>query len=136
MIKTTITYQGALRTMAEHGPSGAECFTDAPVDNNGKGESFSPTDLVATALGSCMLTIMGITAERLGVDLTGATANVEKSMVADPKRRIGVLEVDIHVPIKVSENDQMKLEHVARTCPVYQSLHPDIELPTTFRWGV
>jgi putative redox protein len=135
MVKTTITYQGGLRTAAQHGPSGAAFQTDAPVDNNGKGESFSPTDLVGAALGSCILTIMGIVAERMGVDLTGATASVEKSMVAEPKRRIGALKAHIIVPAKVSESDQRKLERAALTCPVHQSLHPDIHAPITFEWG-
>ena len=135
MVKTTVTYQGELRTAAEHGPSGTQLLTDAPVDNNGKGQSFSPTDLVGTALGSCILTMMGIVAERIGVDLSKAVANVEKIMVAAPTRRIGELKVHIVVPNKVSEKDQIKLEHVALTCPVHQSLHPDIKLPITFEWG-
>lgn len=135
MVKTTVTYQGGLRTAAKHGPSGAAFHTDAPVDNNGKGESFSPTDLVGTALSSCMLTIMGIAADRLGVDLTDATARVEKTMVANPKRRIGALKVHIIVPATVSDKDQKTLERAALTCPVHQSLHPDIELPVTFEWA-
>jgi len=135
MVKTSITYQGELRSEAEHGPSGTKIQTDAPVDNNGRGESFSPTDLVGTALGSCILTIMGILAERLGADMVGAVATVEKSMVAEPKRRIGALKVHIRVPSEVSESHQIKLEHAALTCPVHQSLHPDIKLPITFEWG-
>ena len=135
MVKTTLTYQGELRTAAKHGPSGAEFHTDAPVDNNGKGESFSPTDLVGTALGSCLLTIMGIVADRIDVDLSGATANVEKSMVADPKRRIGELKVTIKLPGGISEANQKKLERAALTCPVHQSLHPDVKLPIAFEWG-
>lgn len=136
MVKTTITYQGGLRTEAQHGPSGAQFHTDAPVDNNGKGQSFSPTDLVGTALGSCILTVMGIFAERIGVDLSNAVANVEKTMVADPTRRIGALEVQIIVPNEVSEEDREKLEHVARTCPVYESLNSEIKMPITFEWSV
>ena len=135
MVKTTITYQGGLRTAAQHGPSGAKFHTDAPVDNNGKGESFSPTDLVGTALGSCILTMMGIVAERMGVDLSGAAANVEKTMVADPKRRIGELKLHVTLPVNLPEKDQRKLEHIALTCPVHKSLHPDIKLPITFEWG-
>lgn len=135
MVKTKITYEGDLRTTAHHGPSGAEFQTDAPVDNNGKGESFSPTDLVGVALGSCILTVMGIVAARIGVDLTGATANVEKSMVADPKRRIGTLEVHVTIPGAVSEIDRKKLERAAKTCPVHKSLHPDIHAPINFVWG-
>lgn len=135
MVKTTITYQGGLRTSAQHGPSGAEFHTDAPVDNNGKGESFSPTDLVGVALGSCVLTVMGIVADRIGVDLSGATANVEKSMVADPKRRIGELNVKLKLPGGISERDRKKLERAALTCPVHKSLHPDIDAPIIFVWG-
>jgi len=135
MVKTTITYQGELRTEAQHGPSGAQFHTDAPVDNNGKGQSFSPTDLVGTALGSCILTVMGIVAARIGADLTKAVAEVEKTMVADPKRRVGALKVHVIVPSPVSESDREKLEQVARTCPVYESLHPDIKMPITFEWG-
>jgi len=135
MVKTTITYQGGLRTCAHHGPSGAEFQTDAPVDNNGKGESFSPTDLVGVALGSCILTVMGIVADRIGVDLSGSTANVEKSMVADPKRRIGELKLQLNLPGTVSEKDRKKLERAALTCPVHQSLHPDVKLPISFEWG-
>lgn len=135
MVKTKITYQGGLRTAAHHGPSGSEFLTDAPVDNNGKGESFSPTDLVGTALGSCILTVMGIAAERMGLDMSGAEATVEKSMVADPKRRIGELKVNIHMPSGLSEKDRQRLERIALSCPVHQSLHPDIKLPITFVWG-
>lgn len=134
MVKTTLTYEGGLRTTAQHGPSGAEFQTDAPVDNNGKGESFSPTDLVGVALGSCILTVMGIVADRIGVDLTGATAEVEKSMVADPKRRIGELVVRLNLPGGVSEKDRKKLERAALTCPVHKSLHPDIVAPISFDW--
>lgn len=135
MVKTKITYEGGLRTTTHHGPSGAEFQTDAPVDNNGKGESFSPTDLVGVALGSCILTVMGIVADRMDVDLTGATADVEKSMVADPIRRIGKLDVRLTLPGGISEKHRKKLERSARTCPVHKSLHPDIEAPISFRWG-
>ena len=135
MVKTTLIYEGGLRTAARHGPSGAEFHTDAPVDNNGKGESFSPTDLVGTALGSCILTMMGMFAARIGVDFSGASASVEKSMVADPKRRIGELRVHVIVPTHVLDADQKKLEKIALTCPVHKSLHPDVKLPITFEWG-
>ena len=134
MVKIDIEYQSNLRCEARHGPSGGTLHTDAPVDNNGKGESFSPTDLVATALGSCMLTIMGIVGERMGVDIKGAKVSVEKHMVADPKRRIGELAVHIHIPVKLAERDQKKFERAALTCPVHKSLHPDIKMPIVFEW--
>jgi putative redox protein len=134
MVKTKITYEGGLRTTTHHGPSGAEFQTDAPVDNNGKGESFSPTDLVGVALGSCILTVMGIVADRMDVDLTGATADVEKTMVTDPIRRIGALKVRVTIPVVVRETDRKKLERAAKTCPVHKSLHPDIDAPIAFEW--
>lgn len=128
------TYQGQLHCQAVHEPSGALLDTDAPKDNHGKGESFSPTDLVATALGSCMLTVMGIAAQRLKVDLTGATVYVQKEMAAAPVRRIGRLTVHLHFPMAVSISDQKQLEAAALSCPVHKSLHPDIDLPITFHW--
>ena len=135
MVKSTITYLGDLHCDAEHGPSGAKVETDAPKDNQGRGESFSPTDLVGAALGSCMLTVMGITARRLEIDMSGAMASVEKSMVADPSRRIGELVVRISVPARVSPEDQKRLENAALTCPVAKSLHPEMSMPVTFDWG-
>lgn len=138
-VEIDITYQGGLRCQAVHGPSRTTLVTDAPVDNHGKGEAFSPTDLVATALGTCMMTIMGIVAERNGWDLTGMTTHVTKEMVASPVRRIGKLLVTITIPEKIasrlSEVDRKKLENAAHTCPVHQSLHPEIEAPVTFQWG-
>ena len=134
MVKINIEYQSNLRCGATHGPSGTRLYTDAPVDNNGKGESFSPTDLVGTALGSCILTVMGIVAERIGVDMAGASAEVEKIMIVDPKRRIGELKLRISVPGPVSEKDRKKLERTALSCPVHKSLHPDIKMPITFVW--
>jgi putative redox protein len=103
MVEIRIEYEGGLRCRAAHGPSGAILLTDAPVDNMGKGEAFSPTDLVATALGTCMMTIMGIAADRMGLDLRGATATVTKEMVTSPLRRIGKLAVTIKVPGKLSD---------------------------------
>ena len=135
MVKSTITYLGDLHCDAEHEPSGAKVETDAPKDNQGRGESFSPTDLVGAALGSCMLTVMGITARRLQIDMSGAMASVEKSMVADPSRRIGELMVRISVPARVSPADQKRLENAALTCPVAKSLHPEMSMPVTFDWG-
>lgn len=135
MVQIRIAYQGQLRCQAEHGPSKTTLVTDAPVDNHGKGESFSPTDLVATALGSCMLTIMGIVAERHAWDLSGTTVSVIKEMAAKPVRRIGKLTVEIHVPREFSSEQQDLLKNAALTCPVHKSLHPDIETPITFRFG-
>jgi putative redox protein len=135
MVQIDIAYQGQLRCNAVHGPSGTTLTTDAPVDNMGRGESFSPTDLVATALGTCMLTIMGIVADRNQLDLGGSTVTVRKEMVTSPIRRIGKLSVEIRVPRSLTEDQQKKLEHAAHACPVHKSLHPDIETPVTFRWG-
>ena len=135
MVNVQIEYQGDLHCKATHGPSGTELNTDAPKDNQGRGESFSPTDLVATALGSCMLTIMGIAARTLCVDISGARAEVAKEMTATAPRRIERLTVRIHVPHALSAEDQEKLERAARACPVHRSLHPEIEIPIEFTWG-
>ena len=134
MITSKVTYTGQLRTTCEHIRSGATFVTDAPVDNNGLGEAFSPTDTVATGLANCMLTTMGIKAQDLGVDLTGATANVTKIMASNP-RRISKIEIQMALPIEVSEKHQVILENTAKTCPVEYSLHPDIERVVTFTWG-
>jgi putative redox protein len=130
-----LEYQGDLHCKAVHGPSGAELMTDAPKDNQGRGEAFSPTDLVATALGSCMLTLMGMMARTLNIDIAGATATVEKEMTTAPPRRIQRLTVRIHVPRDLSLEQREKLERAAHTCPVHKSLHPDIETPIEFTWG-
>ena len=135
MVQMSATYEGGLRCRATHGPSGTELVTDAPVDNRGKGESFSPTDLVATALGACMVTIMGIKAEDHGWDITGATVTVKKRMAADPERRIGKLDVVIRVPGELDERARTTLERAAHTCPVHKSLNPAIEIPVRFEWG-
>lgn len=135
MVAIEVEYQGELHCKAVHGPSRTELNTDAPKDNQGRGESFSPTDLVATALGSCMLTVMGITARTLNVDLNGATATVEKEMTAALPRRIQSLTVRINVPHAVSEENRKKLEQAAHTCPVHKSLHPDVRIPIAFTWG-
>jgi putative redox protein len=135
MVKVTATYLGEKHCDIVHGPSGAEISTDAPKDNNGKGESFSPTDLVAAATASCMLTVMSILAEKEGVVTTGAYATVEKEMAASP-RRISRLTVNIHLPEKIEADYRAKLENAAMTCPVKQSLHPDLELPVKFHYSV
>ncbi len=135
MVKIQLEYQGDLHCSATHGPSGTVLTTDAPKDNQGRGESFSPTDLVATALGSCMLTIMGIMARTLNVDITGTTATVEKEMATAPVRRIQALRVRIDVPQKISQEDRVKFERAAHSCPVHKSLHPDVEMPIEFTWN-
>lgn len=128
-----VTYTGNLRTTCEHLRSGDSFITDAPVDNNGLGQAFSPTDTVATGLASCMLTMMGIKARDLGVDLFNATAAVTKHMAADP-RRICKIEVDLSLPSKISMKHRKILERTANTCPVLYSLHPDIEKVISFKW--
>ena len=135
MVKIQMEYEGDLHCRATHGPSGNELSTDAPKDNQGRGESFSPTDLVATALGTCMLTIMGILARTLDIDIAGARASVEKEMTATAPRRIQRLTVNIHMPPALSEEDREKFVRAAHTCPVHKSLHPDIEIPVRFTWG-
>lgn len=134
MVNVSIRYKGGLRCEATHGPSGQTLFTDAPVDNHGKGESFSPTDLVATALGTCMATIMGIVAERHQIDLAGMKIEVTKEMSKDAPRRIARLATVIDVPLPADHPDRELLERAALTCPVHQSLHPEIETPLEFRW--
>ena len=134
MVNINIVYEGQLRCRAEHMPSGAEIVTDAPLDNHGKGEAFSPTDLVAAALGSCILTIMGIVAERDKVDLVGAKVTVTKEMASKPERRIGKITVIINIPNKISPENQLKLEQAADACPVKNNLHPDTEILIRFNW--
>jgi uncharacterized OsmC-like protein len=134
MVEITIDYEGELHCAAKHGPSGASVATDAPVDNEGRGESFSPTDLVATALGSCMATIMGIFARRKDIDLAGLQITVGKEMTAEPPRRIAKLAVEIVIPLPENHPDAKALQNAALTCPVNQSLHPDIEIPVTWKW--
>ena len=133
-VQIDVTYEGDLRTRAVHGPSGNSLVTDPPVDNQGRGESFSPTDLVATALGTCMATLMGIFAARHSIDLRGMQVVVKKEMVQTPVRRIGRLPVEIRVPLAADHPHRAALERAALTCPVHQSLHPDVEKPVTFVW--
>jgi len=134
MVTIDIQYQGDLRCEAVHQPSGTHLTTDAPKDNHGKGESFSPSDLVATALGTCMLTIMGIAARSMNVDLKGTHVTVQKEMVATPLRRIGKLTVQIKVPGQFTDEQKQKLERAAYTCPVHKSLNEDIQIPVEFVW--
>lgn len=132
MVRINLTYQGGLRCAATHVPSGNTIHTDAPLDNNGKGEAFSPTDLVATALGACMATVMGIVAERKAISLEGMQIEVRKHMSEDAPRRISMIEVDIKMPIASNHPERKLLESAARGCPVHHSLHPDIK--TVFNW--
>ena len=129
-----VTYLGDLRTASIHLQSGSEIISDAPLDNNGKGEAFSPTDTVANALASCMFTVMGIKARDLNVDFKGAVASVTKIMQTEP-RRISRIEVVFEMSIAVDEKTKTILERTALTCPVFLSLHPDIEKEITFNWN-
>jgi len=131
-----IIYKSGLRTSCTHLQSGTEIETDAPTDNKGKGERFSPTDLLATALGSCMITTMGIKAETMGIELDGTRVDVTKVMVADP-RRVGKIVAHVFIPggLNLDEKTKEILERSARTCPVERSLHPDLELDIAFNWG-
>jgi putative redox protein len=131
MVEIDSVYEGSLHCQSKHAPSGATLQTDAPKDNMGKGEAFSPTDLVATALGTCMLTTMGILAQRINLDISGSTVKVQKEMVTSGPRRIAKLTVELHVPKVFSTEEQEKLRNAALTCPVKKTLHPDVEMPVT-----
>ncbi len=135
MVQIDIAYRGQLRCEATHAPSGTTLATDAPVDNQGRGESFSPTDLFATSLGVCMLTIMGIAADKRGWSLEGTEVSVVKHMVADPARRIGKLEVRMRVPGEWDERQRQVLLAAADTCPVKQSLSERVEVDLDVTWG-
>ena len=128
-----VTYLGDLRTSSIHIQSGTEILSDAPIDNNGKGEAFSPTDTVANGLATCMMTIMGIKARDLGIDLTGTTAEVVKIMNAEP-RRIGAIEIVFEIQGTDDQKIKTILERAGMTCPVFLSLHPDVEKRITFNW--
>jgi putative redox protein len=134
MVRIDITYEGELHCVATHAPSGTQFNTDAPVDNQGRGESFSPTDLVATALGTCMVTTMGIFARRHEIEMSGASVTVEKEMTAVPVRRIAKLTTVLRMPLPEAHPHREALERAALTCPVHQSLHPDVEKPIHFIW--
>lgn len=132
---STVVYEGDLRTTCTHLRSGSHFETDAPVDNNGKGERFSPTDLMATSLATCMITVMGIKAKTMGLDLNGVTVDVEKIMKAEP-RRVGGINLFFHFPDElkmVDEKTKQILRQTGHTCPVQHSLHPDIEVRVN--WG-
>ena len=134
-VSFTTTYLGDLRTQITHGPSGTVIETDAPADNHGKGERFSPTDLITASLGSCMLTIMGIVAKRDGIDISGTSVAVEKHMTTELPRRIAKIVVAFAMPGSVVVDHRSKLERAAHTCPVALSLHPEIQQVVTFAWG-
>ena len=135
MVKINVVYEGQLHCRLTHGPSGTLIATDAPKDNNGKGEAFSPTDLVAAALGACMLTIMGIAAARHHISLEGTTVEIEKVMVMEPARRIGSIKVVLHMAKGIDIDKRVMLETAALACPVKKSLHPDIIIPVEFIWA-
>ena len=134
MVAINIEYVGNLHCKATHVPSGIELITDAPADNMGKGEAFSPTDLVATALGTCILTVMGTKAQSMGIDLTGSTVVVDKEMTSDP-RRISRLATSVVVPHQISDRDRKVLEAAAFTCPVHKSMSSEVAMPITFEWS-
>ena len=128
-----VTYLGDLRTTSTHIQSGSEILSDAPVDNNGKGEAFSPTDSVANALATCMMTIMGIKARDMNIDFKGSTAAVTKIMNAEP-RKIGAIEIVFEMQGVTEQKDKTILERAAITCPVFLSLNTDIEKRISFNW--
>lgn len=133
MATSKVTYLGALRTSSIHLQSGTEIISDAPVDNNGKGEAFSPTDFVANALASCMFTVMGIKANAMELDFSGSTAEVTKVMGTEP-RRISEIQVTFNMNLEADEKTKTILEKTAMTCPVHFSLHPDIKKEIVFNW--
>lgn len=133
MATSKVTYLGDLRTSSEHLQSGSILISDAPTDNNGKGEAFSPTDTVANGLASCMFTVMGIKAFDLGADFSGSTAEVTKIMGTEP-RRITEIHVTFNMQLIADEKMKTILERTAMTCPVFYSLHPDIKKEIVFHW--
>lgn len=133
MATSKVTYLGELRTSSIHLQSGTEIISDAPLDNNGKGEAFSPTDTVANGLASCMFTVMGIKAREMEVDFSGSTAEVTKVMAAEP-RRISEIHVVFAMSLEADDKTKTILERTAMTCPVFYSLHPDIKKLVTFNW--
>lgn len=135
MVEMTGVYHGDKRCETTHGPSSSKLHTDAPKDNNGKGEAFSPTDLVGTALATCILTTMAIVAERDGKDIKGSSFKVTKVMNPNP-RKIAELAVTVKLPARIEPEYRKKLEQIAMTCPVHRSLHPDVQMPVTFDWSL
>lgn len=135
MVKIDVIYEGDLHTRVTHEPSGQILHTDAPVENQGLGETFSPTDLVGAALASCIATVMGIYAKRKGWDLRGMRLCVEKRMSTGSPRRIIALPVEIWIPLSLDKKDRDSLEQAARSCPVHHSLNPEIDAPFIFHWS-
>ena len=135
MVKITGEYQGEFHCLAIHGPSGATLATDAPKDNQGRGEAFSPTDLTATSLATCIVTTMAIVARRQGLELGNVRFEVTKEMSADAPRRIVRLATQVWLPLERTDELGRLLEHAAHHCPVSQSLHPSVEKPVTFHWS-
>lgn len=135
MVNMKAIYEGEKHCQLTHGPSGAHISTDAPKDNNGRGEAFSPTDLVGAALGSCMLTVMAIAAEKDGVSLLNSRMSVDKEMHQTP-RRISKLTVALHLPQALPAEYRRKLETIAHNCPVKLSLHPDLQIPVQFHYDI
>ena len=136
MVEVSARYLGSLRCEAVHGPSKSVLLTDAPVDNHGKGEAFSPTDLLAAALPCCIMTIVGIVAARHGLAIEGMTARTEKVMSQDAPRRIASLRTTIEVPLAADHPQRTHLENAAATCPVHKSLHPEIDAAIEFRYNL
>lgn len=135
MTKMHIHYLGNHHTECQH-QSGAIIETDAPKESGGKGEAFCPTDLFATSLGACMLTLMSLTAKKMGIELKGMKAEVEKEMITSPKRRVGKIIVRIQSSYSPNSDEQKKLEEAAIGCPVHLSMHPDIKIAFDFVWGL
>lgn len=135
MVKMSLVYQGEKHCELVHEPSGSRIQTDAPKDNHGRGEAFSPTDLCSVSLGSCMLTVMAIEAEKEGLVLNGARASVTKEMTPAP-RRIGRLGVEVHLPSKLTPEWRKKLEEIGAGCPVKRSLHPDIVVDVKYHYDI
>lgn len=131
MVRTTLVYKGEKNCEITHDPSGSKIKTDAPKDNNGKGETFSPTDLIGAALSSCVVTTMAIFGERHGINFIGTSATVDKVMTGAP-RRIQSLSLTVRLPASLTPDQRTKMEEIARTCPVHRSLHPDVQMPMTF----
>jgi len=132
----SLIYNGALRCTAVHNQSGSGIETDAPTDNRGKGERFSPTDLTATSLGLCLITTMAIKATDMGIELAGATVDVQKHMSKEPPRRIVKIEVWVKLPaLEITDKDRQILEAAGNACPVARSLHPDLEQVINYQWG-
>jgi putative redox protein len=134
MVEIKLCYEGNLHCSAVHTPSGDTLVTDAPLDNNGLGQAFSPTDLLATALGACMATVIGILAKRKEIAVEGMAVTVRKLMSDDQPRRVKRLELDLTMPLLASHPDRQLLESAARGCPVHHSLHPDIEVVMNWIW--